>query len=88
MDIETKKDGDHNGNNGQNHSDDLPRRPSHEFRFRSDSLRLEFESPNFTMTKDQFVSDMEPLILNNDNGNSQNKDFVLFKSNNIIAAFI
>lgn len=80
MEIETSKRDEeghvHNGRNHNNHHNG--RAGQQDNRFRSDSLRIEFESPNFNMIKDQLSGDIEPFALNSDN--SQSRDFILLKS--------
>jgi len=80
MEIETtkKEDDQQNGHNG--HFNRNAWKSGDDNRFRSDSLRIEFESPGFNMMRGQLGGEMEPLVLNGDNSNSQGKDFVLLKS--------
>jgi len=72
----------HNGHNNNGHFNNHGGKFDN--RFRSDSLRIEFESPGFNMLRDQLGGDVEPFVLNGDNSNSQGKDFVLFKSENLL----
>lgn len=82
MEIEMTKNNEkeeehHNGHNNNGHFNNHGGKFDN--RFRSDSLRIEFESPGFNMLRDQLGGDVEPFVLNGDNSNSQGKDFVLFK---------
>jgi len=82
MEIETsKREEDHHVHNGRNHNNNSHHngRGGQDNRYRSDSLRIEFESPNFNMIKDQLSGEVEPLMLNNESSNSQSRDFILLK---------
>lgn len=86
MEIETKKvsstteNKDHDHNQAEdNHAEILDKAG----RYRSESLRLEFESPIFTVTRDHFPADMEPLTLNSDYSNSNTRDFSLLRKASI-----
>jgi len=85
MEIETsKREEETHVHNGRNHNNNNThhngRAGQQDNRFRSDSLRIEFESPNFNMIKDQLSGEVEPFTLNSDNSNSQSRDFILLKS--------
>jgi len=84
MEIETsKREEETHVHNGRNHNNNNThhngRAGQQDNRFRSDSLRIEFESPNFNMIKDQLSGEVEPFTLNSDNSNSQSRDFILLK---------
>lgn len=85
MEIEMNKDTAQNGNNrnGQNHFEDDHDQIDPDRRYRSESMRIEFQSPSFNGIKYSFPSDLESagLGFSNENSNSQSRDFVLFKSN-------
>jgi len=86
MEVETKKVPSifENKDHDHNKIDDNPVEIlDKEGRYRSESLRLEFESPIFTITRDHFPADIEPLILNSDTSNSNSRDFSLLRSKNI-----
>ena len=85
MEIEMNKDVQNGSNrNGQNHFEDEHEQLEQDRRYRSESMRIEFQSPSFNGIKYSFPSDMEPAGLINENSNSQSRDFVLFKSNFLI----
>lgn len=87
MEIEMNKDTPvaHNGSNrnGQNHFEDEHEHLEQDRRYRSESMRIEFQSPSFNGIKYSFPSDIDSAGLINENSNSQSRDFVLFKSNYI-----